>query len=344
MNFVASNEGYSIITVDATKDKLGIWWALIRHFVSEKMDLNLLRNPKNKLRVEARIKVSDAPKRVNLHLNSQRTTDFHSNLMEFDIPDTSNWHIINMTLHDFEVFPGDSIFGQMALMDWGLEKYEVKLDYFKVDIVNTDSSGTDLGSQIPYHPIVDNPEKFQNRIDVTHDCTIDLNYKDLNFNNWYEADESGKTNLLSVNGSQYAILRWDLEKYKNKKVKGSGLLELTTYSLQKSSDYSKDFGMIRVAEIIGGDPKWNQETVTFEKLCQDLPVKNIFNSQMIIDEEVKPLKGSQNLITISNPVLQRLINGNTLGLVIKPLGAVDASFYSMENRKLVPRLYFNLNE
>jgi hypothetical protein len=43
-------------------------------------------------------------------------------------------------------------------------------------------------------------------------------------------------------------------------------------------------------------------------------------------------------------VLQRLLDGRTLGLAIRPLGPVDASFYAseFENGRLAPRLHFNL--
>lgn len=105
-DFSLSGKGYASINVDASKDKRGIWWALIRRRVSKDMDLSLLSKANYALRVEARIRVSDAPKRVNLHLNSQRTTDFHSHLMEFDIPDTLNWHTISMTTHGFDAVPG----------------------------------------------------------------------------------------------------------------------------------------------------------------------------------------------------------------------------------------------
>jgi hypothetical protein len=39
-----------------------------------------------------------------------------------------------------------------------------------------------------------------------------------------------------------------------------------------------------------------------------------------------------------------MIDGKTLGIAIKPLGAISASFYSMENEsaKTAPRLYLDL--
>src|SRR5574341_1510476 len=139
-------DGYASILVDATKDQRNIWWALIRRCVSKDFDLSRLAKSNYEFRIEARIRTSHAPRRVNLHLNTQRTTDFHSHLMEFDIPDTMNWHTISMTTQDFDAKPGDRVYGQLALMDWGLEKYRVDLDYFKVDIVNVDSAGPDKGA------------------------------------------------------------------------------------------------------------------------------------------------------------------------------------------------------
>ncbi|OYV84474.1 MAG: hypothetical protein B7Z63_06875 [Ignavibacteriae bacterium 37-53-5] len=66
MDLSESGNGYASILVDATKDKRGIWWALIKRRVSRDMDLGLLAKPNYELRIEAKIRVSDAPKRVNL--------------------------------------------------------------------------------------------------------------------------------------------------------------------------------------------------------------------------------------------------------------------------------------
>ncbi|MEG8947831.1 hypothetical protein [Rosettibacter firmus] len=345
MNFVPSPDGYASIIVDATKDKMGIWWALIRRRISENMDLSLIQNPEFEFRIEAKVRVSDAPKRINLHLNTQRTTDFHSHLMEYDIPDTTNWHIISMTTKNFDARPGDTVYAQLALMDWGFEKYRVDIDYYKVDIVNINSTGKDLGEPIPYHPPIPDTSTFNFHIPVSNDAIIDLNLPDLNFNNWSTIDETGnKINLITVSQNQYIILKFDLRDFKNKKVSGSGLLELTTYSLQNSPDYKKDFGMIRVTEILGGD-NWTQEKVTFNNFCKNQPINKVLNSQMIIDVSVNNRKGEKNYITISKPVLQRLIDGKTKGLAIKPLGAVVASFYASENKFMIPKLHFNiLNE
>jgi hypothetical protein len=224
------------------------------------------------------------------------------------------------------------VFGQLALMDWGLEKYNVDIDYLRVDVVDKESIGPDKGDQVPYHPAIANKQSFTNHIPVLHDTMIDLEYPDMNFNNWISSDETGNTNLLTVNSNQIVIMRWLFSEYKGKKVSGSGLLELTTHSLQHSPDYVKDFGMIRISEIIGGDPLWNQKDVTTEKLCREQLFNKVINSQMIIDVEMNESRGSTNMITISNPVLQRLIDRKTLGLAIRPLGAVNASFYSMENQ------------
>ncbi len=345
MDFVPG-DGFASILVDATRDKRNIWWALIKRRVSADLDLSLLSKPGYELRIEARIRTSHAPRRVNLHLNTQKTIDFHTHLREFDIPDTQNWHTISMTTHNFEAEPGDRVFAQLALMDWGLGKYRVDVDYMKVDVVNTALAGPDKGIQVPYHPPIPDPQTLANEIKVAHDATVDVQYPDMNFNNWYTQDSAGKTNLLTVSGTQFVIMRWDLSAFAGKKVAGYGLLELTTYSLQRSSDNLKDFGQIRIVEILEGDPDWNQKTVTYSSLCQGQSLNSVLNSQMIIDTEVSQANGSKTLITISNPVLQRMIDGRTLGLAIQPLGAINASFYAMENQggKFSPALRFNLKE
>src|SRR5215217_3232012 len=125
------HDGIASVFVDATSDKLGIWWALIHHKVTG-INMNQLMKPGYKLRVEARVRSSHALKRVNLNLNHQRTTDYHANLMEYDIADTTNWHTISMTAHSFEVRPTDTVAVQLALIDWGFRKYRLDLDYLKV--------------------------------------------------------------------------------------------------------------------------------------------------------------------------------------------------------------------
>ena len=299
MDFRRSGQGHASITVDATKDARGIWWALI----------------------------------------------FHSHLMEFDIPDTSHWHTISMTTHGFDAVPGDSVYGQLALMDWGLAKYRVDLDYFKVDLVNADSAGPDKGVQVPYHPIAAKPETFSHHQPVAEDCTIDREFPDLQFNDWTGTDQTGNAILLSVSGTQFAILRWDLAPFSGKKAAGSGLLELTTYALQRLPGDTKDFGMVRIVEIIGGKREWRQQDISYDRLCGGTPLDLVLNGQMIIDVNVAQYRGGRTFATIPRPVLQRMIDGTTHGLAIRPLGAVHASFYAMENRggKRSATLHFSLS-
>jgi len=336
--------GIGSLYVDGTHDQLNIWWALARHSITG-LDMKKLVQPDYELRVEAKIKVSHAPRRVNLHFNHQRTTDFHSHLMEFDIPDTTNWHIISMTTSNFEVQLGDSINSHLALMDWGLQKYRVDFDYFKVDVVKRSTAPKDLGNPLPYHPPLATPASFKNHVSAAHDATIDVNFKDRNFNNWEAKDARGKhRDLLSVSDTRVAIIRWDFGEFKGKKVSRSGLLELSPFAVQRSPAFFKDFGMVRVTEILQGDPLWDEKSVTTDKLKGSLPIEQVINTQMIIDDSITWNKEGKVLFTISQPVMQRLIEGKTKGIAIKPLGAVNALFYSRNNGddKLSPRLYFDI--
>jgi hypothetical protein len=344
MDFSESGNGYASITVDATKDKQGIWWALIKRQISKGMTLELLKNPNYALRIESRIRVSSAPKRVNLCLNTERTTDFDTNLMEFDISDTVNWHTISLTIPNFDAVPGDTVYGQLALMDWGFEKYRIDIDYFRVDIVKIDSAGPDNGVQVPYRPPIPGISKFNFHEPAAQNGIIDLQFPNKNFGNWRTVNNGESISLLTVSGTQYVIFRWDLSKFAGKKINGSGLLELTTYSLQRSSDYNKDFGMVRVCEITGGNPGWDGKNVTLNNMCEGTVLSNVINSQMFIDINVKEKLGDKNFITVSQPVLQRLIDGKTLGIAIKPLGAVNASFFSINNKdqNLKAKLHFNI--
>jgi hypothetical protein len=190
MDFRQGGEGCASILLDATRDRRGIWWALIERTVPDRLDLSRLKEPGTRLRLEARIRVSRAPRRVNLQLLTQRTTDYHSNLMEYDIPDTNQWHTISWTPPDFDARAGDQVRAHLALMDWGLEQYRVDVDFIKVEVVNAAAAGPDRGAQVPYHPPIPDPKTFSQQIAVAQDATIDLVNTDVNFNNWSVQDET----------------------------------------------------------------------------------------------------------------------------------------------------------
>ncbi len=339
-------DGYASILVDATKDRRNVWWALIKRTVSGDLYLDRLKEQGYELRIQARIRVSEAPRRVNLHLNTQKTTDFHTHLMEFDIADAQNWHTISMTTRDFEAKPGDTVNGQLALMDWGLGKYRVDVDYIKVDVVNVALAGLDEGDPVPYHPPLPDPKTFAHSVRVAAEGMVDLEYPDMNFSHWSVEDAGRRTRVLTAGGTQSIILRWDLGSFAGKKAAGHGLLELTTHSVERTLDDVPDFGLIRVVEILGGDPYWKRDAVTFASLCRGQPLDRVLNPQMIIDWPVTEGKGGQTYLTISRPVLQRLIDGKILGIAVRPLGAINASFYSAETEggQFGARLLFNVQE
>ncbi len=342
IDFRGSGKGYASILVDATRDRRNIWWALIKRRVSEQMDLEQLSRPGWELRAEARIRSSHAPRRVNLHLNTQRTTDFHSHLMEFDIPEAERWYTISMTTRDFPVQPGDAVGAQMALMDWGRGRFRVDVDSFKVDVVEVAQVGPDLGEPLPYHPPVPDVGTFEHSIVAAESAVIDLAHSDVNLGEWSVLDDGARHPVLTVNGTMWVILRWDLDPFQGRRAADHGLLELTTDAVQRNAEEIKDFGLVRVVEIPAGDPSWRRETVTPASLVQGEALEEVFNPQMIIDWPVAENPGEKTWFTISRPVLQRLIDGRTLGIAVTPLGSINASF---SNRaKDAPRLLFNIED
>ena len=342
IDFRASGKGYASILVDATRDRRNIWWALVKHRVSEGMGLEQLARPGWELRVEARVRSSHAPRRVNLHVNTQRTTDFHSHLMEFDIPEAERWHTISMTTRDFSGKPGDTVFAQMALMDWGSGRYRLDVDYFKVDVVEVERMGPDLGEPLPYHPPIPDRRNFKHAISVAESAVVDFANPEVNLGGWSVLEGGSRRRLLTVAGTTWVILRWDLGAFAGRRVADGGLLELTTHSVQRNASEMKDFGLVRVVEILGGDPAWVQEAVTISSLLQGETLDEVFNPQMIIDWPVIEAAGSKTLFTIPRPVLQRLIDGWTFGIAVTPLGSINAAFSTGEDD--APRLLFNIEE
>lgn len=350
MSFIPRND-YATIFVDGSKDKYNVYWTLIKRDVTKWLDLTKLKDTLYQLRVEAKVRLHNAPRRLNFMVNTNRTTNFHIDLMEYDIPDTINWHVISMTTKKFDAKPGDIVYVQMAATDFGLEKYYVDIDYYRADIVNIKEAGSDEGNLVPYHPPIPDIKSFSNHLDVSQDCAINSDFPEVNFNDLHVKEKDGDVRVLTVNANQWGILRWDFSEIKNAEITEAGLLELTSQSVHTGGnyvdafgkDFGEEFGKLRVIEILNGDPQWDQNTATYNSLTGGKKYSEVFNTQMIYDFDVNEEPGGKNYITISKPALQRLLNGTTKGFLIRPLGAIDASFFALENQNKsnIAKLHFN---
>lgn len=341
MNFTQAG-GHGIVTVDARRDVRNIWWALIRRSVSASIDEHELARPDRELRVEARVRASAAPRRVNLHFNHTRTTDFHAHLMEYDLPDT-DWHAISFTTRNFDAAPGDEIFVQMALIDWGRELHQVEIDYIKVDVVDPAQAGPDLGMPLPYRPPNPPLESFAHAAPALEDALIDSAYPTVNFNTWTSMTDGDGRPLLAVSGSQLILLRWDLSAFRGRTPDGWGVLDLTTHQVQWAATDLEEFGELRVVEVLGGPDAWDRESVTYQGFFGAERASEVLNGQMMIDVPPARERGGRTLISVSPPVLQRLFSGRTRGLAIYGQGALTASFYSGQaGEDYAPTLHFNV--
>jgi hypothetical protein len=351
MTFTPKNR-YVTIKVDATGDKHNVWWAIIKKNVAEQLDLSKLENPDFELRVEAKVRVSEAPRRLNFMVNTQRTTDYHKQLKEFDITDTTNWHVISMTTRDLDAVPGDDLNVQLGVTDWGFRTYEVDIDYYKADIINTKTPTPDKGEPLTYHPSIPEMDSFSNHLIASESAVINTRFPDTNFQNWQDHNATNSTSILSVSADNWVVLKWDFNEFKKPVTESAGILELTTHSIQTGGQYSAvfgedlgmEFGKVRIIEILGGNPDWTSETVTYSSLTKQNDYHKVFNEQMIFDTEVTPGDGGKTYITLSRPVMQRLLDGTTKGLLLKPLGVIQASFYPTdgENPNYSPKLHFSL--
>ncbi len=185
---------------------------------------------------------------------------------------------------------------------------------------------------------------------MAHDSVIRADFPTVNFNDWQVAGADGPARVLTVDGSQWIVLRWDFGSLRGQRADGAGVLELTTHSLALGGNYNaafgrdlgEEFGKIHVIEIIGGDPAWDQKTVTYASLLQGKPYAEVFNTQMIIDLELASAPGGKAFFTLQRPVMQRLLDGRSKGILIRPLGALSGTIYGSENRTgHGPVLHFN---
>jgi hypothetical protein len=342
-------DGFARLNIDATHDQHGVWWTCIKRDIAQSLDLKRLARPEYELRVEAKVRGSEGPRRVNFMINTQRTTNYHEHLREFDIAEPNQWHTISMTTRNLDARPGDSVFVQFCVTDWGLDRYAVDLDYYRADVVRREAVAKDLGEPLVYHPPIQPVANFSHHLAVAHDSVINLDFPNVNFNDWHIDEASGSTPVLTVDHNQWIVLRWDLEQFRGTKATGPGLLELTTHTLAiggkyiqaLGQDFGEEFGKIHVIEILGGDPKWDQSSVTYNSLTQGAKYADVFNTQMIIDYELGSKRGDKAFFTIPRSVMQRLFDGTTKGLLIRPLGALSGSIYASESQSGDgPKLHF----
>lgn len=347
---VEQKEGFARFKVDGSTDKYGVWWTFIKRDIAASLDMKKLKDPAYELRVEARIRTSHAPKRVNFMINTQRTTNYHEHLREYDIDDTTQWHTISMTTRDFDAVPGDNVFVQFCVTDWGPGQYYVDIDYYRADVVRAAKAGPDKGEPLVYHPPVADTKNFSQHLAVAHDSVINSDFPEVNFNDWHVEEQSGTAHVLTIDADQWIVMRWNADQLRGLKADGAGLLELTTSSLPiggkyieaYGKDFGEEFGKIHVIEILGGDPDWDQQTVTFDSLLHGGRYEDVFNTQMIIDLELADKPGAKAYFTLPRPVMQRLLDGRTKGLLIRPLGAVAGSVYASEQQGKGPMLHFNV--
>ena len=340
------NAGFATVRVDATADGRNVWWAVINRTISAQVEMDRLAQAGWELRMEARIRTSHAPRRVNLSFNTNRTTNFHENLMEYDLPEAGKWKTISLTTRGFDARPDDTLNCQMALMDWGHEIYTVDVDYLRVDVVKALETGPDLGEPVPYHPSPPPLEAFTHVREANQAVSVDARFPDRNFGAWQADATTPPSPVIAVGSTKMALLGWDFRDLEDLEVAGPALLELTTVSLQNSATPEKDFGLLRICEIIGGDPTWEAAAVTWASFHQNQPSHAVVNPQMIIDLEIAAHAGSRNFYVLSVPALRRLLNGETSGLALTALGAVEASFAAADDPRPEwrPRLHLQLRE
>lgn len=339
-------DGFARMQIDARDDRHNVWWAIIKRDISSQVDMQKLASPDHELRVEVRLRPSHAPRRVNIMINTQRTVDYHQHLREYDIDDTG-WHTISMTTRDLDAGPGDSLFVQLGATDWGRGRYHVDVDYYKAEVVPVADAEPDLGEPLVYHPPIPALDGFSHRLAVAQDVLLNRDFPDVNFHHWQAQDGA---RVLTVSASQWPLLRWDLEDLNGQQAAGAGILVLTTHSLQKGGNYiaaygedlGVEFDKVRIFEVLGGEAGWDERKITYNSFARGRPLDELLNSQMVFDTELNPKPGGKTFITLPRPVLQRLLDGRTRGLLLRPLGAIDAAIYDTgDDDHKGALLYFN---
>lgn len=318
--------GVANLTIDPSGDTRNIWYAFIQTNIAEVIKPEVINKNGGRVRISARVRPSHGPRRINLQISS---IDGQSYLREFDLAEAGQWYNISFTTQAFHAREDRPLLAQVSLMDWGIhEKYALEVDFVKVDVVTRKETLTpDEGNPLEYRPALLSSERYKHSLPVSDDAMVDIVFPTLNFNQWVTSDSMW---ISSVNSGTRTLLRWNFSDFKGKKIIENGQLVIFTHHVARMKKNPKDFGEIRVFEIIG-KKLWNETDVTYENLLDGSPEYRVINSRTIIDSPVTPGLYGRTIISISKPVLQRLADGVTQGLVIAPLGAIDFSLLTREN-------------
>ncbi|MDX2186653.1 MAG: hypothetical protein SFV32_06965 [Opitutaceae bacterium] len=322
---VVVRDGIARFSVDATHDKRGIWWAILRREIGSQLDWAAIANGKNALRVEARVRASEPIKRVNLSFNTPRTRDYHRHLLEFELEEANHWYTLSMTVDDLDLTVPEAVNVQLAMMDWGLGSYSVEIDSIRVMTADPRDRQSEGGNGLPYHPPIPDDATFELSSLAAEYATLDSKESGAVLDDWSVVSNGRTLPGASVGGNLRAIFRWDLSEFRGKRVNAVGTLTLTTLALSKTAAARKDFGMVRVVEMIGGPADWSRSSISWNSLIGSESELRVFNSQMIIDGELGPGPRQKARFTIPAPVLQRLIDGRSKGIALLPLGSLQAT-------------------
>lgn len=336
-----TENGKVVLQIDPRNDKRNVWYAFMHQSISESIDIEKLKLPGYELRMEARVKASHAPRRINMYLTSLDAGGF---LREFDLQEKEKWYTISMVTEGFKFDPKLPLMTQVSLMDWGIsDVFELSIDYIKVDLIKTtDTNLPQYGLPLVYRPELKAASFYSVEIPVSANATIDKSFPDEPLYRWIFADKADTVQVIQVDQSKTALLKWELSQYRGKKADGAGQLEITTYSIARRDKSPKDFGEIRFSEINNQPAPWDERSVTQASFLNGVLFHEVVNSQCIIDSSVTSVKGGKTVVTISQSVLQRLIDGKSSGIAIKPLGLISASFYDRTDQKFAAKLRFNI--
>jgi len=334
VEFMQKFDGNSVtLSLDPRNDERNIWYAFLHRDISSYLDVEKLKTGKFELRIETRLKASHAPRRVNMYISR---LDQGGYLREFDIPESNNWYTISMTTEEFVYDSQRPLMAQISLMDWGLsDVYKLTIDYIKVDIVEKENDLPQYGLPLIYRPQIPPVDYYTNSLNANFSSTVDKLYPNLDLSTLTGGEENDQ--LILVDNTKLALLSWDFDQYKDVKIEEAGLLELTTFSGVILKDNPKDFGEIRVCEVFGGNAI-NDKEISYNALKE-----NGFeiNAQTTIDYKIDQARDGKTLLTISKPVLDRLVSGKTKALAILPLGLINAAFFG-SNSQNPPRLLFKV--
>lgn len=178
------------------------------------------------------------------------------------------------------------------------------------------------------------------RLSATQDALIDSAWPSVNFANW--SVSSGEP-VLTLAGTQTALLQWNFQEVADYIITGDGTLEIYTHSTIHLSVSEAMLPVVR-ARAISNTASWAEATVTYTSFVGGGDLDSVLSESSVGEATPTRHRLARTVVSIPEATLLSLQDGSAAGLALEVSGPISLSVFSREayGGLYAARLTFNV--